>query len=72
MPISLAERSKARVCGTLLVEVADSNPAGGYEYLCCVFFTVRIKSEDNHEKEVRLKHKAIKKNSVSFVLCADR
>ena len=35
-PIPVAELCKARVCGRLLDEIAESNPAGGM-YACLVF-----------------------------------
>ena len=37
MPIPVAERSKARVCGRSLAEVAGSNPAGDMDVcvVCC-------------------------------------
>ena len=39
-PISVAERSKARVCGLSLTGIAGSNPAGGMNVFesceCCV------------------------------------
>ena len=31
MPVPLAERSKARVCGHSPAEIAGSNPAGGID-----------------------------------------
>ena len=34
--ISVAERSKARVCDCSLAGIAGSNPAGGMDGLCCV------------------------------------
>jgi hypothetical protein len=79
MPIPVAERSKARVCGQSLAVVALSNPAGGHGYLCCVCCTVKTKgkSQDNQDKEVRIKYKERTKKSrrghgylsVVFVVC---
>jgi hypothetical protein len=36
MPIPVAERFKARVCGRSLAEVAGSNSAGGIMFVLCV------------------------------------
>ena len=38
MPISVAERSKARDCGRSFAEVAGSNPAGRMD-VCVVFYS---------------------------------
>ena len=44
LPIPVAERSKARVCGTSLAGIAGSNPAGGMDVclLCVVCCRVEI------------------------------
>ena len=54
----VAERSKARVYGRSLAGIAGSNPAWGIHVsvVCC---TLRIKgkSQENQDKEARLKYK---------------
>ena len=42
MPVPVAERSKARVYGRSLAEIAGSNPAGGMDVLCCVCCQVEV------------------------------
>ena len=59
MPISVAERSKARVCGRSPAEIAGSNPAGGMMFMFCVLYSKGKKqSHDIQDKEVRTKYKA--------------
>jgi hypothetical protein len=57
LPIPLAERSKIRVCGRLLVGVAVSNPAGAWIFLLCVLLYSKDKrqSHDNQDKQVQIK-----------------
>ena len=38
----VAARSKAWVCGRLLAAIADSNPAGGMDVCCVVWFQVEV------------------------------
>ena len=42
MPIPVAERSKARVCGWCLAGVAGSNPAGGMDVQSLVSSQVEV------------------------------
>ena len=69
--ISVAERSKARVCGRLLAGIASSNPAGGHKYLCCVFCTLNTIGK-HQDKELRIKYKErTKKNPAGGIeVCA--
>ena len=39
LPIPVAERSKARVCGRSLIGVAGSNPAGAWMFVLCVLYS---------------------------------
>ena len=54
----VAELSKARVCGRWLAGIVGSNLAGGMD-VCVVCGTLRTKheSQDNQDKEVRIRHK---------------
>jgi hypothetical protein len=56
--VPVAARSKAWACGRLLPGTAYSNPAGGMD-VCVVCCTIRTnsKSQDNRNKEVRIKYK---------------
>jgi hypothetical protein len=55
MPISVVERSKARVCGRSLAGVAGSNTAGGMD-VCVVYCTVKDQRQ-SQDTEVWTKHK---------------
>ena len=59
LPIPVADRSKARVCGQSLAGVAGLNPAGVWMFVLCVCCTVQTKgkSQDNQDKEVWIKYK---------------
>ena len=66
VPIPVAERSKARVCGRSLSGVAGSNFAGGMDVcvvLCC---TVKDKrqNQDNQDEEVQIKYRDKKSRRV--------
>ena len=59
MLIPAAERAKARFCGRSLTGVAGSNPDGGMDVfvVCVVQLVQKAKSQDNQDKEVRIKCK---------------
>jgi hypothetical protein len=68
VPITVAERFKARVCSRPLSGIAGSSPAGGHGRLWCVCCTVRTKgkkSQDNQNKEVRIMYRARERGQTS-------
>ena len=76
MPIPVAERSKARVCGRSLAGVASSIPLGAWMFVLCLLQGKgKRHSQDNQEKEeVQMKKgKPKKKKSpargMDFMLC---
>jgi hypothetical protein len=39
LPMSVAERSKAKACGRLHVGIVGSNPAGTWMFVLCVLYS---------------------------------
>ena len=59
LPIPVAERCKARVCGRSLTGTADSDPPGAWMFVLCVLYSKdkRKRAWTIRKKEVRIKYK---------------
>jgi hypothetical protein len=59
LPIAVAERSKATVCGCLLAGTADSITGGGI-HVCVLYSTVKTKTQARTIKKKRSQEKSTK------------